>query len=82
MRAANTICNQFRTHQATNDPTAYFLTSWLAYHKILSEFSHIPEHSYNEYTIPELPIEDPKNHVVSTPFYFILTKFEDNNSPR
>lgn len=65
MRAADTISQMIRAQHTPEDPSAYFLTSWLAYHKILSEFSRMPDESDRRNIVPNLPGEEPQNQTVS-----------------
>ena len=38
----------------TGGYTTYFLATWLAYHQVLAEFSHAPEHWMDQQIVPEL----------------------------
>ncbi|KAG4412355.1 hypothetical protein IFR04_014512 [Cadophora malorum] len=64
MRAADTISQMIRAQHTPEDPSAYFLTSWLAYHKILSEFSRMPDESDRRSIVPNLPGEEPQNQTI------------------
>ncbi|KAH7304848.1 fungal-specific transcription factor domain-containing protein [Rhexocercosporidium sp. MPI-PUGE-AT-0058] len=64
MRAADTISHLVITPDTTDSPTAFFLTSWLAYHKILSEFSHIPDQTDSWYIVSKLPDSNPNNQII------------------
>ncbi|KAL5314215.1 hypothetical protein ACEPPN_018640 [Leptodophora sp. 'Broadleaf-Isolate-01'] len=64
MRAADTISNLIVSENTPENPTTSFLTSWLAYHKILSEFSHLPDQASSLYTIPNPPKSHPQNQII------------------
>jgi hypothetical protein len=64
LRAAEVLCNQAKA-VPTGGHTTYFLTTWLAYHQVLAEFSHPPEHWKGIQIIPELPSQAVQSKVVS-----------------
>ncbi|KAG4428744.1 hypothetical protein IFR05_015775 [Cadophora sp. M221] len=64
MRAADTISHLITSQDSPDGLTASFLTSWLVYHKILSEFSHLPNQSFTPYTLPTIPKEDPTSQII------------------
>ncbi|KAH7403743.1 fungal-specific transcription factor domain-containing protein [Cadophora sp. MPI-SDFR-AT-0126] len=64
MRAADTISHLVAAQRTPEDPSMCFLTSWLAYHKILSEFSRMPDETDHIGWDPTLPGADPRSHII------------------
>ncbi|PVH78699.1 hypothetical protein DL98DRAFT_590048 [Cadophora sp. DSE1049] len=64
MRAADTISHLIRAQHTPEDPSAYFLTSWLAYHKILSDFSRMPDETDRGNMVPKLPDENSRSQII------------------
>ncbi|KAG0645072.1 L-arabinose-responsive transcription regulator ARA1 [Hyphodiscus hymeniophilus] len=61
--AAKVFCAQAKEFP-TGGHTTYFLTTWLAYHQVLADFSYTPELHKHLKTTPQLPILDLQNRVI------------------